>query len=57
MANVKWQIVCSCCGKAGGPIKVASDTTGVPAGPAPNCMAGKCPSSPNGKHQPRWEKV
>ena len=55
MATIKWQSVCSRCGK-GGPSTIVNDTMGRPRTNPPN-IGGKCPSSPDGKHKPKWEKA
>lgn len=51
----KWVSVCSCCGRAGSSITRA-DNQGKPHS-NPYSIGGKCPSSSDGKHKPRWEKA
>lgn len=57
MTMVKWQCVCASCGKGG--VKVSrSETAGRPtSSPQATSISGKCPTSLDGKHKPRWEKV
>ncbi len=55
MAMVKWQSVCSRCGK-GGPSTSRSDSMGRPS-TTPPAIGGKCPASTDGKHKPKWERV
>lgn len=55
MAAVKYQSVCIYCGKGGSSTSV-SESLGQPRSNPPS-IGGKCPSSPDGKHKPRWEKV
>lgn len=55
MAMVKWQSVCSRCGK-GGSCTTRSDSMGRPTSP-PSSISGKCPSSSDGKHKPKWIKA
>ena len=54
MANgIYFRARCQFCGKPG-----ATRAKGTPNGGAPNMtpnISGKCQSSPNGKHAPRWE--
>lgn len=44
---------CQYCGKLGGNIAPGTPTGGTPQ-LAPT-VQGKCPSSPTGKHAPKWE--
>ena len=46
MASKRFKPVCQYCGKVGG---------GTP-NETPSIL-GKCPSSPTGKHAPRWEPL
>ena len=55
MSIVKWEAVCRYCGKKC-ETKSLSDTQGRP-NRAPMTPSGKCPSSPDGKHKPQWEKA
>ncbi|MDO5297468.1 MAG: hypothetical protein Q4F00_12730 [bacterium] len=50
---IRWQIVCSRCGKSGAETLQREDRR--PNG-TPN-MGGKCPSSADGKHKPKWVKL
>ncbi len=53
MASQRFKPVCQYCGKVGG-----GRAMGTPTGGTPNqtpSVLGKCPSSPTGKHAPRWE--
>lgn len=54
MPMIRWQSVCSCCGKAGGTRLFPQDTRPF-NNPSP--IGGKCPSSSDGKHRPKWVKV
>ena len=54
MATVKWQSVCSYCVKGGSTMSI-SETQGRPHS-NPSSIGGKCPSSPDGKHKPKWVK-
>ncbi len=56
MSTVKWEPICLFCGKKCGGGISRSDSAGAPATNPPT-SSGKCPSSPDGKHKPRWEKV
>ena len=49
----RYRAVCFRCGKAGTSISVAN---GKRPSIAPPKMNGKCPSSSDGEHKPRWEK-
>lgn len=55
MAAVVWQSVCSKCGKAGSrnsrPANLGRPTSNPPS------IGGKCPSSSDGKHKPKWIKA
>lgn len=55
MASTKWQSVCSKCGKGGSSMN-RSETLGRPSSP-PYPIGGTCPSSSDGKHKPKWQKV
>lgn len=55
MAMVKWQSVCSRCGK-GGSCNSRSDTMGRPT-ISPPSIGGTCPSSSDKKHKPKWVKL
>lgn len=50
---VKWQAVCSFCGK-GGTCTTRSDEKRPSNTPS---MSGTCPSSPNKKHRPMWQRL
>lgn len=53
MARQYYKPVCQYCGKVGG-----QRSTGTAQGGTPNAqpnIQGKCPSSPTGRHAPRWE--
>lgn len=51
MAQVKMKSVCQWCGRVG---RMGTySTTNFNQTPS---VPGKCPSSPNGQHAPRWEK-
>ncbi|GHT01947.1 hypothetical protein AGMMS50276_31190 [Synergistales bacterium] len=54
MATTKWVSVCKECGKSLG------SSVSMPEGQRPYTTPGnnssKCPSSPDGKHKPVWEK-
>lgn len=55
MSMVKWDAVCIFCGrKCGGMSR--SETQGTPTTNPPN-TSSKCPSSPDGRHKPRWERA
>ena len=51
MANKIFASVCMYCGKAENRRNCSNRPTYSP----PN-MGGKCPSSPDGKHKPKWEE-
>ena len=53
--TVRWQSVCSKCGK-GGPGCTRSSSDGQPKQNPPT-IGGKCPSSNDGAHKPKWVKV
>lgn len=53
--TVRWQSICSKCGK-GGPSCTKSSSDGQPR-QAPPQIGGKCPSSNDGSHKPKWVKV
>ncbi|MDO5297471.1 MAG: hypothetical protein Q4F00_12750 [bacterium] len=54
MDRVKWMSVCTRCGKAcGTPLTIQA---GKRPTNTPYPINGKCPSSPDGKHKPKWEK-
>lgn len=54
MASIRYITRCIYCGKRG----TNNMTTSGPAPRStPNAMSGTCPSSPNGKHAPRWETM
>ena len=55
MAMVRWQVVCICCGK-GGSTTTRSESAGAPSSTPPS-IGGTCPSSPDKKHKPRWERA
>ncbi len=48
----KYVTVCWCCGKRGN-----VRTFNNPPTINPQTLVGKCVSSPDGKHKPRWEEV
>ena len=52
MASTCYMTVCSECGKKGGSGWIRSDG---PPKSSPPSMPGRCPSSYDGKHKPRWE--
>lgn len=55
MASIYYKPRCQYCGKLG-----TSRCTGTPTGGTPNStpnVQGKCPSSPTGKHAPKWERA
>lgn len=47
----KYAAVCLFCGKVGNR-RTCSSRPAV----APPSISGKCPSSPDGKHKPKWEE-
>lgn len=52
----RWEPICIYCGKK------CSGATSRPASAGkptmnPPIPSGKCPSSPDGKHKPRWEQA
>lgn len=51
MALTKYVTICWCCGKAGQRRTCSSRPASTPPS-----IPGKCPSSPDGKHKPRWEE-
>lgn len=53
MARIYFKPVCQYCGKVG-TMRYAGTPTGGTPNVTPN-VQGKCPSSPTGKHAPRWE--
>ena len=55
MSSVKWESICLFCGKRHGGGMTRSESSGAPT-TNPPMPSGKCPSSPDGKHKPRWEK-
>lgn len=55
MATV-FKPVCQWCGKVGSSRGTGSTMTGGTPNTTPT-IPGKCPSSPNGKHAPRWEPI
>ena len=56
MGTVKWEPICIFCGrKCGGGIS-RSESAGAPS-VNPPISSSKCTSSPDGKHQPRWERA
>ena len=54
MPAIKYISRCIYCGVQG---NVAQTTASGPPRSTPNSIPGKCPSSPNGKHAPRWEEA
>ena len=42
------------CGKCGASNSCKIGTTGPKPSKAPNAISGKCPSSSDGKHKPKW---
>ena len=52
MPAIYYMPVCSQCGKRGG--GSCSRTDGPPKSNPPS-IPGRCPSSSDGKHKPRWE--
>ena len=56
MGSVKWDPICIFCGKKCGGGMTRSENSGAPTSNPPT-PSGKCPSSPDGKHKPRWEKT
>ncbi len=55
MALIKWQSVCTKCGKSGSTTS-RSENLGSPSS-TPPAIGGKCPSSSDGKHKPKWVKL
>lgn len=54
MAAPRYKPVCQYCGKIG-----MARNHGTPTGGKPNAtpnVSGTCPSSPTGKHAPKWER-
>lgn len=49
----RFKPVCQFCGKVGGARAAGTSTGGTPN--MTPTVSGKCPSSPTGKHAPRWE--
>lgn len=53
MATRYFVPTCMYCGKTG---SRRPQSNGCRPSTAPPSMAGKCPSSPDGKHKPKWEE-
>lgn len=57
MANqILWKSVCIFCGKSNPAGQRRLDYSGAPS-MNPPMPSGKCVSSPDGKHHPRWERM
>ena len=54
MQSIRYITRCIYCGKQGSNNMMKA---GGPPKSTPSAMVGKCPSSPNGKHAPRWEEA
>ncbi len=52
--GIRYGNVCMWCGKSGGSNYGPGPGGGAPSS-TPPAISGKCPSSPDGKHKPRWE--
>ena len=52
--GIRYGNVCIWCGKSGGANYSGGSGGGTPSSTPPQ-IPGKCPSSPDGKHKPRWE--